>query len=123
MKALEEILKAGSEPYGLSQDPARLRYPNLWEHLTVHVCDSGRNKQVGTLSITATPTGFTTTLRDMTLSVSLTSESETLDDVLRDLEALLASARPPWKLTRHGERANAVKSSDGKKLAPWEGKK
>jgi hypothetical protein len=120
MKALEEILRASQEPYGLSQDPARKRYPNLWEHLTVHQCESGRSKQVATLSIVATPTGFTTTLRDMTLSVSLTSESESLDDCLPALERLLDSPRPPWKTTRHGERANNLKGQDAKKLAPWE---
>lgn len=123
IERLEEQLLASTEPYGLVQDPARRRWPNLWEHLTVHTTSTGRSKQVCTLSILAVPTGFQATLRDMTYSATLTVECEALEGVYAALEAEITSPRPRWKLTRHGERANAQKSSDGKKLAPWERKK
>lgn len=123
IERLEEQLLASTEPYGLVQDPARRRWPNLWEHLTVHTTSTGRSKQVCTLSILAVPTGFQATLRDMTYSATLTVECESLEGVYAALEAEITSPRPRWKMTRHGERANAQKSSDGKKLAPWERKK
>jgi hypothetical protein len=59
----------------------------------------------------------------MTYSVALSVESESLEGIWDALEAELRRPLPRWKTTRHGTRANAVKSSDAKKLAPWDQKK
>jgi hypothetical protein len=120
LKALEERchVGAGREPFGLAHDPARGRYPGIWELCTVRQTQTGKTKQPATIKIVAYDAGWIAVLTDLTLSYALEARAECLDDVLRQLELRIGD-RSAWREIGYGERARAVKAEDGKKVAPW----
>jgi hypothetical protein len=97
--ALSRVLEAalGEErPVGRPDDPARERYPALWEWLTLSTDPKGDFLITpATISIQLGPEGVlaTVTLRD--LKYSCGAATHNLDDVFAALEAALTSENPP----------------------------
>ena len=120
LKALEKRAKAtaSKEPYGNPSDPAVTLYPELWAMFTVRVCESGRSKQPGRISVQAVPGGVQITITDLTLSYACQATSETLQGCFAALEEAMGRD-DTWREIGYGERARAVKNDDSKKLAPW----
>lgn len=86
-----------SKVMGNADDPARTKYPQLWEWLsTVHV---GRDKlkTPASMSIRLGPEGVLVTLTDRDLAVGIDASCATLADVFEALEKALSGPTPPIK--------------------------
>ena len=60
------------------------------------------------------------TLTDVTLSVALSIDSETLEGAFPAMERGIRDPKAPWRDITIGERANRIKSQDSKNRADWE---
>lgn len=100
--ALERLLRAATcqkSCLGSVEDPARKALPTLFHWLTNTDAGPKHEKEPARLSIRATAGGFTVTLTDESLAVSLDAASTNLGDLLGALEAALTASSPairPW---------------------------
>ncbi len=75
---------------GNAEDPAKQRYPNLWEWMSVVYVGRDRIKTPASLSIRLGPEGVLATLTDRDLAVSVDAVSPTLEGILAAIEKQLA---------------------------------
>ena len=80
---------------GRDDDPARKKYPQLWEWLSVIYAGKDHVKQPAVITIRLGPEGVLATLTDRDLAVSLDAACPFLGGVLEALEAQLTQAAPP----------------------------
>lgn len=78
-------------------DKARERYPNVWACLMPHWSEGKCTRQSGTLRVRIVGSWFEVTLSCPTEGVETTLSTETLVNLLEQLEKLLASGRAIWK--------------------------
>lgn len=83
---------------GAEDDPARQKYPLLWEWLTTIYVGKDRVKAPATMSIALVPEGVLIRVNDRDLSTAVEVLSPTLDQCFELVEANLASPRPGLKL-------------------------
>lgn len=97
--ALDRVLEAAlgeQRPVGCTDDPAREKYPRLWEWLTLNTDPKGEYLiSPATVSVQLGPEGVlaTVTLRD--LKYSCAAATHNLDDIFAALESALSSDNPP----------------------------
>lgn len=91
------LLQAAGEgqKFGREDDPARERFPNLWQWLTTVYVGRDNLKQPATLTVRAGPEGFIATLTDRDLAVAVDASSPQLQGLFAEIERLLASETPP----------------------------
>jgi len=84
---------------GHHDDPARERWPKLWEWLTTLYVGPNREyvKQPASLRITMGPEGVLVNLSDPDLVTTLDTGCANLGDVLDHLENVLAGPAPPFR--------------------------
>lgn len=116
----ERLLRGAESPLGLEGDPARQRWPGLWQLLTARKGVEGKKKQPATVRIEAISQGFRGHLSDISLSVATSADSETLEGLWDALEAKVRDPKTDWRDLRHGERATAVRTLNNKQKADWE---
>lgn len=80
---------------GREDDPARTKYPALWEWLSRVYIGIDRVRTPATVTITLGPEGVLVQVTDRDLSVSCGASCPHLDDALTALESSLTSAVPP----------------------------
>lgn len=117
---LRDRLLADERNLGGSDDPARQRFPAVWQALTQRIGSTGRTKQPCSIKIEATSTGFRAVVTDLTLSIGLPVEFDRLESFLGAVEKALRNPMAPWKDLPYGERARAKKSKDSKNKLDWE---
>jgi len=80
---------------GADTDPAREKYPTLWEWLSRIYVGVGHVRTPARISITLGPSGVLVDVSDRDLGVSCGASCEHLDDALSALEAALSGPLPP----------------------------
>jgi len=80
---------------GADSDPAKEKYPTLWEWLSRIYIGVGHVRTPARISITLGPSGVLVDVSDRDLGVSCGASCEFLDDALAALEASLAGPLPP----------------------------
>lgn len=83
--------------FGLPDDPAREKYPEIWSWLTKVETEDGHLMQPASISIVLGPEGCIVSLthRDLTMSASVSTPH--LQDALDAMETALASPHPPLR--------------------------
>ncbi len=93
-RAIQTAIGSG-RTVGLEIDPAREKYPTLWDWLT-RTGDGGDHlMQPASLSIQLGPEGVLATLTHRDLCVSCSIATPLLDDVLTAMEIALTQVNPP----------------------------
>ena len=80
---------------GSDHDPAREKYPVLWEWLSKIYIGVAHVRSPATVTLTLSPSGVQASVSDRDLGVSCSAVCEHLDDALSALEAALTSSVPP----------------------------
>jgi hypothetical protein len=83
---------------GLDDDPARQRWPTLWDWLTRIYVGRDNIKQPATITIRLGPDGALATLTDRDLGCSLDASSPTLEGLFQALEAALTADACPLRI-------------------------
>lgn len=94
---------ADKRSLGKEDDPARERWPNLWEWLTKTTAGSNHVKDPATLTIRVGPEGALASLNDRSLGYALDVACPHLVDVLDAVERELASPDPAIRVLGKGE--------------------
>lgn len=92
-RAIEQAMGEGRE-VGNPDDPAIVRWPQLWRWMTTIYVGRDNLKTPATLTVKAAPGCITVTLTDRDLGVSVDAASATLEGVFDALEAALTSDTP-----------------------------
>lgn len=82
--------------FGNVSDPAREKFPTLWEWLTRAYLGQDYIKQPATMSIAANSAGFTVKLVDRDLSSSCIANTTNLEDAFAAIEVILANGQGGW---------------------------
>jgi hypothetical protein len=104
-------------PYGLGDDPARARWPNLLAFLTDRQTPKGKTIEVPRLTLVATAEGWTATVQHFTLSVKVVANFRYLADLLGALEAKWLPGATGWSATKTGEAAKRRAADEASQLA------
>lgn len=93
-KLIQEAMGEG-KTFGNADDPARQRWPQVWEWLSR--CYVGRDniKQPAVLSIRLGPQGVLASLVDRDLAASVNVSCLTLESVFQAIEDALTGPNPP----------------------------
>lgn len=89
--------------FGSEDDPAREKYPNLWEFLSTVYVGRDKLKQPARLTISLGPGGVLVQLVDPDLRQSLGMACAHLDEVLAQLEAAVSDPKAAWRPWGKGE--------------------
>jgi hypothetical protein len=92
-RAIQQAMGEGRH-LGLEADPARERYPALWEWLSRIYVGRDQIKQPATLTIRLGPEGCLVTLTDRDLCVSMDASCASLTTALDAMEAALQAPNP-----------------------------
>lgn len=101
-RALEAAIGA-MRTVGLESDPAREKYPNLWEWLTMVGQDTDYVMSPAVISVQLGPEGALVTITHRDMQVSCGAACSNLDDAFLSLEAQLACTNPPIRSWGKGE--------------------
>jgi len=82
---------------GRDDDPARDKYPDLWDFLTRWIVSSKEMKSPATLSIKAGPEGFVATISDRDMQLGLDVAIPHLGELLDRIEAAIGDPNTAWK--------------------------
>jgi len=82
---------------GREDDPAREKYPHLWEWLTTIYVGQDYIKSPATIRIAMGPDGPLITLSDADLAIGMDTHCASLEGILDHLEAELGQPAPPFK--------------------------
>jgi len=93
-RALQTAMGAG-RAVGADDDPARAKYPALWEWLSKIYVGVGHLRQPATVTVTLGPSGVLVSVADKDLGVSCGAACEHLEDAFASLERALTSDVPP----------------------------
>jgi len=93
-RALDAVIGAGMK-IGLDSDPARKKYPQLWQWLTMTGEGTEFLMQPAGISINLGPEGVFLSLTHRDMGVTCTISCTHLDDAFAALEAALSSPNPP----------------------------
>jgi len=82
---------------GREDDPAREKYPQLWDWMSR--CYQGKDylRTPSTLSVSLGPEGVLVSVTDRDLCVTVTMATPFLEEIFRAMEIALASDNPPMK--------------------------
>ena len=83
---------------GHHDDPARAKWPLLWEWLSTLYVGAERVKSAPTISLNLTPSGVVVRVTDRDLARSVEVSCNNLEEVFATLEANLSSANPSMKI-------------------------
>jgi len=89
-RAIESAMGEGRS-VGADDDPAKTKYPELWQWLSNIYVRTDRLRTPATVSVTLGPSGALVTVSDRDLAVSCSAACEHLDDVFAALEKALTS--------------------------------
>jgi hypothetical protein len=92
---------------GSEDDPARKKFPALWEWLSRIYVGRDNIKQPAVLSIRLGPQGVLVTLTDRDLSVSFDMSCAHLQDTFAAMEAAIVAPNPPMR--NWGKREPSVR--------------
>ena len=92
-KVIQQAMGEGRE-VGCADDPARERWPALWEWLTRIYVGRDDMKQPASITINAAPGGIMIRISDRDLGVSVSAATAHLGDALDAIEAALGSDTP-----------------------------
>lgn len=95
-KVIQQAMGEGRE-VGAADDPARERWPQLWEWLTRIYVGRDDMKQPATITIACAPGGVSVRLSDRDLGVSVETATAHLEDALDSLEVALNNPNPSIK--------------------------
>lgn len=95
-KAIEQALGEG-RTFGAEGDPAREKYPRLWEWMTTAYLKGGYTKQPAILTVALGPEGVLVSLTDRDLCVRVETCCQSLLDALEAMEKVLCQDNPPIK--------------------------
>lgn len=98
--ALDRIIQQaiGAErKLGREDDPAREKFPNLWDWMSRIYVGKDNVKQPATLAIRLGPEGILVTLTDRDMAVSFDVAAPSLLLAFEAMETALASANPPMR--------------------------
>jgi len=87
---------AGDREIGLPTDPAKGKFPLLWEWITKTCIGKDYVKQPARISVTMGPEGFIASVSDTDLAQSLTATGAHLEDCFQALETALELPNPPF---------------------------
>lgn len=83
--------------FGLADDPAREKWPNVWDWLTKVETEDGHVMQPASLTLVLGPEGVIVNLTHRDLTMGATISVPHLGDALDAMEGALASAHPPLR--------------------------
>ena len=106
LSALDRVIQQAmgdDRSFGLSDDPAKDQYPELWTCLSTIYVGRDRIKTPATLGLQAVPGGIACKLTDRDLRMGLSVIVPHLATALEALEAVLSGSHPPWMAWGKGE--------------------
>jgi len=106
MTAFDRLIQetiANDRHVGHPEDPARERWPTLWDYLTRTDCGKDHVMKPGRLSVSLCPAGVSVGLILGDLGYTLSVVVPHLSDVLDSLESVLSGPNPPWQQMSRGE--------------------
>jgi len=83
--------------FGADDDPARERWPAIWQFLSQVYVGRDRLRTPGRLTIQLGPGGVLVTLTDPDLSAALGASCANLGDALDAIETAAADPKAPWR--------------------------
>jgi hypothetical protein len=119
--SVRKVIKGVRLPWGVSDDVARKRYPQLMASLTDRETPKGKAREGARISLAATKNGFRVTLSDYLISMKLTVDIRYLEDIFKALEHGITSADANWTDMKAGEAYNKRKSDEAKRLGNTDG--
>ncbi len=114
--AVRARIKDGKRPWGRPEDALWQSHPTLAEWLMLRTLDGIRIREVATLSLSATPTGFAATLSDYYLGLKLPVKADSLLGLLDALERELNNQNAAWIELDKGRGADRRKELERKAL-------
>jgi len=93
-KAVQSAMGEG-RVVGTDTDPARERYPTLWDWMSRIYIGIGHVRQPATVTLQLGPSGVLVSISDRDLGVSCGATCQHLDDALAAMEAALTADVPP----------------------------
>jgi hypothetical protein len=98
VSALDRALQAAmgeGRAVGADDDPAKTKYPTLWDWLSRIYVGVGHVRQPATITLALGPSGVLVSIRDVDLGVSCGAVCPHLDGALSALEDALTADVPP----------------------------
>jgi len=108
-RLVQEAIGEGHQ-LGHPDDPAQQLYPELWRWMAQTSAGKAHTMEPGRLTLSLVPGGVLATVNHRGLNMAVETTALYLDDVLRQMEAVLASANPPIKHSSRGQEKIRKKS-------------
>jgi hypothetical protein len=121
-RAIKERLRDGLSPVGAPDDPLRDSHPNLAAWLTFRSWNGLVARELGRLSTTPTPTGWTVSISGYAEAQKVTVRVQYFHEWMDALEAALRDGSGDWTELEVGKGAQTLKQERRKLLDAEESK-